>query len=551
MLCPNCQQEIENSARFCPYCSTRISVQQSRQDQTVAIPPFQNPFAAKPSVAETTGVDEENFGTSVPELNLENASGAIGEGKFQQLNSIINGSSDVREAWQSYDNCENDMLSTSLPGGGIPGSKRSQNRRNATEYEIPEESWLAPLPVRIEYAVNRYIVSSWGGGGMEDNAKQPVNLEIRLFEKEEPLKAVQAWVTINAGREKEVCFFGRSWTHLGMSWSNILPYDLKWALKGGELLMDYFLLCQFEDRIEYFTFNVKHAVISSGQTGKQIVNNFNVTAGDGSVIKEVDLNSMDNNGAAFIESLNANEPCFVPMAFRRTEDWRPEDFLVDGRGEYMRYACDKITLEYGNLMLRLCAKDEIRLGRSFSQNDIAINDWTNEQTFFDAPSITVSHCHGKIKYLGNKVAYKDTSSYGTLIRVGTAKYMIHRETELSQCKVPDICQIGFGSVQMDVEIVSCEARKRDASCINCLQKKCRAMIMRRRDNLPEVFLFVWQCCQLDSVVPELAGLTVYRRNGGFMLQTGDGQLLTLAPKMKIKLQNGKSLKVSKFFQPIY
>ena len=75
--------------------------------------------------------------------------------------------------------------------------------------------------------------------------------------------------------------------------------------------------------------------------------------------------------------------------------------------------------------------------------------------------------------------------------------------------------------------------------------------MSRNDKLPETFVFLWQCCDLGEILPELNGITVYRRNEGFILENKEHMFYLLYPGFSMDLGRGQKLEVDRFFQPSY
>ena len=268
--------------------------------------------------------------------------------------------------------------------------------------------------------------------------------------------------------------------------------------------------------------------------------------------------------ASEIQRINNEPPKYEAISFKETM-WRPED-LWCAKGA--RIPCDALTMKYGDMMIHLCSRNTIRVGRRGSKNDIAINDWRDKEHFDGLPSRTVSQCHGLFSYRRDGVVYEDCSRYGSEVSVGESKMMLHRtESNFSKDKPYKVRlsrsggRLSFGGISMDFKIHQCRWCSDgsryfcdcpdDSPCQTCSCNRCKALSLHRTDGLPEAFLFVWQCCDLGVVQPELTGYIVYRRNGMFLLETPDHKLMYLCPddQMSIPVGDDKRLQLGPLSQP--
>ena len=452
-------------------------------------------------------------------LSLE-MTGGTDEFRARQaaLEQILNGTADV-----------------SIPE--LAGMQSPEECMEALVYE-KAEGCQEESEVDIEYAVNRFVLS---GGN--------VNFELRVKGRQGDLKSVSAWLVFNFADQREVREMTREWRQAKGCFSNILPYTFMHSITGS-LLVDGYVMCDFGEKKEFFTFSVQHAVIPGGEKAQSI--NTTIRVDGSSVMKDIDLGGIAaNDGSCFFSRQNLQPPEFRRIAFYRT-DWRPENELLRASSSCNAYSCDALTLTYGEKLIHLCAKNSIDVGRSLKQNDVAINDWTSRESFNAPRSLSVSHKHGVFTYCGDGVDYADCSRYGTLLDSKTDRITISRNDGCcDRVRLPGTGTISFGGIAMSFRQTCCAGKRKDAMCATCEGNPCCALVLHRTDKLPEAFVFLWQCCDLRELFPELAGMKVYRRNGSFMLETKEHGLQVLYPGQSIDLSDGRHLEVDSFFQPGY
>ena len=93
-------------------------------------------------------------------------------------------------------------------------------------------------------------------------------------------------------------------------------------------------------------------------------------------------------------------------------------------------------------------------------------------------------------------------------------------------------RLSMGPISFTMNIQYCKMRMNTPMCINCSARKVQSVTLSREDGLPEGFALVWQCCDLMQLDSTLKGYRLYRRNGGFLLETPSGNLFSLVFGMK-------------------
>lgn len=171
---------------------------------------------------------------------------------------------------------------------------------------------------------------------------------------------------------------------------------------------------------------------------------------------------------------------------------------------------DLMTLLIGGFAVYLCAKEKVKFGRHPARNDFAVVDWKNNAKPSEFPTASVSReqleiCHSDDHIL--LFTKKDSTRIDGLSPAVGGKDGI---------LLPSQCRLSMGDIGFQLKIHTDEA------------KKVLSVTLSREDGLPEGFALVWQGCDLSTLDGSLTGFRIYRRNGGFLLQTPSGKLLGLA-----------------------
>ncbi|MCR4572988.1 MAG: TIR domain-containing protein [Lentisphaeria bacterium] len=189
----------------------------------------------------------------------------------------------------------------------------------------------------------------------------------------------------------------------------------------------------------------------------------------------------------------------------------------------------KLTLEFEKFLIRVYANDKISIGR-FRDNDIALVDWHRNTAYDQFPTVTVSRHHAILYNEGGRLVIENLSRGGILVNNGDTCIKQGEKTDISQ----GAATLNFGDIRLSMKIQTCPQKSSSTMCMNCVRNPIRSLILKRDDNLPEIFACVWQCCDLEAISSALKGFTLYRRNGSFMLKTPGAKLYNLEQELDVE-----------------
>lgn len=315
---------------------------------------------------------------------------------------------------------------------------------------------------------------------------------------------------------------------------------------SGRVAFDFYVGCNLETETKYYQFSVEHKIYDpeqSSHTMGQIIINQEIKASEAG-----DVNFHDNIGDAIremggkaptahelIDRLNDLPPSFVRQELRSTT-WRPETTLIGGNP----YPGDRLLLEWNDKRLFLLGKKHLKLGRSPELCDLVIKSSGGGRLGpRDYPNNTVSRIHAEILYNGDFVQLFDKSSYGT--------YINDRRPDGSGIRIPESSSIEFGDIHFQINLQQCQMRQANTICQTCVANRLKSMTFSRKDHEPEYYIFVWQCCELGLVIPELADWTVFFRDNAFFIRTPEQSFYYLRPGNAFNI-NRQTLKINYFQQ---
>lgn len=495
MNCPKCNHPNINTARFCMECGYEFPEQ-----------PAEPAIQAK--MPDLAGIIKEDT-PSQPIMTPSVENNDIETAAMDRIKALFGQTSSNME-----NNEPKDMSTTT-------------EKIEVTQFDSPDaESEM--LPVEISYAKNRLFHE--GGNFI---------LETRVRSKETSLMEVHTWLNITIAEKTYLLSLkSKKEDEYGFHcYTNFyLPGKKDDVPLSGQALVNGYVLCILPRGIQYYEFDVRHAIIPVGQTQNTIINNY--TLDGGSLLKVT--GSIINNTASgddIIKDINRQAPLFKGIKISKTE-WRPEDLWMANENIYEHPGkYDELTLEYGGLLIHVLAKDDISIGR-FKDNDIALVDWVNNRAYDQSPSVSVSRHHAIFHHDGNDVVLENLSSDGTGIEGGRKTILKGQTTSLSA----SAATLDFGFIRLYACAQTCRQKKLKDMCANCMGHPVKSLVLTRADNLPEIFVCVWQCCELEAISPDLKGFTLYRRNGGFMLQTPSEKVYNLELDLELE-EDGREIKV--------
>ncbi|MBR5025407.1 MAG: FHA domain-containing protein [Victivallales bacterium] len=405
-------------------------------------------------------------------------------------------------------------------------SSTSTAKTELTTCDPPNEE-TKKLPIVISYATNRLF---------HEGAN--FILEIRIHSTQASILEARTWLNVGIGNENRLLSLESKKDKRGYHcYTNFyLPGKKENVPMSGEALVKGYVFCVLPNEIQYYEFDVRHAIIALGQDKNTIVNNY--TLNGGSLIKV--YGSIVNNAASgedLIKNINHEDPLFKGIKFDRT-DWRPEDFWMADQNQYEKPGDhDELTLEYDGLLIHVLSKDDISIGR-FKDNDIALVDFVENRAYDQYPTVSVSRHHAILHHNGNGLVLENLSNDGTGIDNGRKTIQKGQTASLSSLATT----LDFGAIRLCASLQMCRQKMQKNMCANCMGHPIKSLILTRADNLPEIFVCVWQCCELEAISPDLKGFTLYRRNGGFMLQTPSEKIYNLELDLELE-EDGREIKV--------
>ena len=407
-----------------------------------------------------------------------------------------------------------------------PTSPPVESKNEVTLFTPPDELSRA-LPVKVSYAVNRLFHV---GGSFA--------LEMLVESRGACLREVYAELVVEmAGHSDTIqlqCQGKRNGGFRCQKTYGLLDKDRTFPTSGQAIVTGH-ILCVEQDAIGRYEFEVRHTIIPSGQGVNAIINNY--TLEGGSLWKGDTNTSIPKNGDDMLKQIN-HEPALMREVQVCESDWSPEKSMLAKDNEYEHpRPCPALTLETKECLVHVIDKDDIAIGR-LPDNDLVLVDWHRNTSYDQRPTATVSRRHALLHHDSQALEIECngyTMVNNRVVPKGQRVALASGRTSLD-----------FGEIGLLAECQECPQRKNDRMCWNCLAHPVKSLVLKRKDGLSEVFLCVWQCCDLESVCPSLKGVTLYRRNGGFVLQTSPGGgLYNLEVGQKITLSNRESITISK------
>ncbi|MBO4512516.1 MAG: FHA domain-containing protein [Victivallales bacterium] len=307
---------------------------------------------------------------------------------------------------------------------------------------------------------------------------------------------------------------------------------------NGMALLTFFFMFDTNDGRKCYKMDVRSRIYARGQSVSSIV--MNIQADGGSVNDLSGMGSLENtcrNGDELLERANAEPPKYSRYQIIQLRQV-PANVL-----EYMSsYVCDMLTLEWRGIKYHLCGKADITIGRKWEINDFALVDWVHTASDRDDFNRHTSKTHAQIHWLGDAVNLIDVSTNGTMVNG-----VLPEAGGVGGIRLPDAATLTMGNFKLNMCIQKCGTEAGYSFCRDCRCAKVRSMTLQRKDDVPEVLMLVWQCCDMAAlgVADNRGGLLVYRRNGGFFCRFPDGRIEALTPNMEFPF-GGDTIKVSNY-----
>ncbi len=317
---------------------------------------------------------------------------------------------------------------------------------------------------------------------------------------------------------------------------------------AGTVPFDFYVVCLVDGKTYFYTFNLQVLVIHADHLNRGQNIAINISASEAATISADfgrQLASSQTHTLATLTAMrNQLSTAFDVCPLYETA-WRPADTYASGRV----YLCDALTIKIKKKgetephCYQLLSQEVIRMGRKHAYNHIVVADPTISTDPHDYPNNAVSAVHTEILYQGHSLMMNDKSTHGTYvngIKPPSSGYCFSEHAPHHT--------VEFGYIKFDMYFQYCRQRPDSLSCTLCPQRKLKSVVFKRSDAVPESYLLVWQCCDLGLVDKDLSGLTILRRNGGFILKTFKEGYHYLAPSERIfQLENGE-VEISSYHQ---
>ena len=279
--------------------------------------------------------------------------------------------------------------------------------------------------------------------------------------------------------------------------------------------------CLTDDGKESYVFELqKHIVIArnSDNTSQIAIYNTNNTVSEAG---RIDFSKFEDPRLSFdqkLELLYTLPDAYGRMALHEMSDADPVNglerimLLVAG---YALYVVGKLSMKMGRL--QKWTREDINKKKIKNTNDLVVRIPGLPPE--ERPNSTVSATHGVLSIFNGTLTYQDTSSYGT--RIDDGDWFIKEARKLSANR-PSI--INLGDIPFELNPCTCGRREDDEMCRDCGLRPggvCSA-ILRRQDNVPEIYLLVPVCCDLGKVLPQMKGWILYKTDNSFEIKKPNG-----------------------------
>lgn len=499
--CPKCETTFEGDARFCDQCGALLQEQEEKsfpageqkknEGEGDKLPPSPSPSPSRsPFSYETIAAMVKNKESApAPAPGNSDLAGSPFAGNQNQGWDLAARSREIAESFS--------------------------HRGSSTPPQDPGNPYI-----KVEYRKNIFFLA-----GMQ------VPFELRITILDPAVKKVSGWFSPQTLGEKNTLYEipVESRLSTGSAMELFIPY-LPPDTLSGMIPFHFYFACQIDGENKFYHMVNRHQVYPRNASSESVINNISITASEaGSIssnIKDLLQSRAARSAEDLLDSLNKMSSSFTVEKLEETL-WRPENTIAQGRP----FQCEKLTMMIKNHHYQIVGKKNVKLGRLPDQNDIAIVDMIQADDLKSYPNSTISRQHAEIHYCGDTVNLFDKSTYGTYINSS-------KPTDKG-IPIPNEAIMEFGDIHWNMEMQHCEICPEAPLCKCCPAEKIKSICFTRRDNVPESYLLVWECCELGYLHSEFSGMTVIRRNGEFILKMPDGKYYHMAPGLQLSWNDVK------------
>ncbi|MCD4654584.1 hypothetical protein K8T06_11725 [bacterium] len=207
-----------------------------------------------------------------------------------------------------------------------------------------------------------------------------------------------------------------------------------------------------------------------------------------------------------------------------------------------------VTLDLDRFRVHLTCEKEIGLGRN-KENRIVTRLYNSKGQSTHELNHKISRFHARICDAGDSFSVFDgvadsegerPSAMGCYL--DSKKIKFGQPTKIDRDLVSQLILAGNDSQNpglfgLDMESWFCDQRMSEQCSLGCSSIKSAALILKRRDSIPEIFILVRNCIALGAIHESLRGLLIWTDKQGLFFKTTSKKGV-LRPGLRIKVCRG-------------
>jgi pSer/pThr/pTyr-binding forkhead associated (FHA) protein len=195
---------------------------------------------------------------------------------------------------------------------------------------------------------------------------------------------------------------------------------------------------------------------------------------------------------------------------------------------------ERLVLDLGVRRITFFAGRSVTFGRKKETNDIALRPQPDATEEDMTPYMRISRAHCHFEHQGEKVVICDGQRDAFRIVQPSACGTYWNDVRIAgthMLSAGDEGVVSFGeaasagAVALDVKVCTTSSSSLCARCPYADKLWCGggtrpALMMTRRDGVPERFVAVWSCFRLSEADPSFEGVVIFRKDGAFAWRKG-------------------------------
>ena len=352
---------------------------------------------------------------------------------------------------------------------------------------------------------------------------------------------------------------GRPWSfempgcQLGAGRSRVVRFECAppQGVRGLKVLQwDVSFTCAEQE--QRFEAQSEHSVYASDLSAESLVGKLSIDIhqGDAGVVRLGDFYSDALKSRSITLRELVQEMTEAPPVWEALDLWQKEarSMVLPPPPPEARLRALTLHLETGRI--HLLAAQPLRLGRG-RECDLVARCFDRSGRALEQESLRISKIHACLERCAEGVRYTDRSGNGTLLD----GLPLVRGTVLLSSAGEHPAALGGTSaaaapLTLHIRPLACGVQDRPDDCAfgeACGFHHAAGAVVRRSDEVAEVFVAVWCHVRLRQADPDLGGLRVWRRQDAFGFRLGK-QSGWLAPGLTLDLGSGHRLCVSTLAQ---